>query len=357
MYRLLLHIGLPKTATSSIQHGVLMPWHAEGRVNFLGRCEEDDVVLHDRFEPTFERICSRRLGGEEIEELRPSVEGLLDPDRLNVISDERISGALGAGARVDTEGLLRNLGALFRRGDVTVLISLRSPVDFLLAAYVEQYRWRLHADRRYRTLDRFLRELLRDGAAGAPWLACVFGALLRAVRLTFDRVEVLLYEDLTHDRAAYFERLAPCLEAEPAELEGLFFAERRNVGAYTRSGKLSNPVTAGNRLRGLASTRVMRTGRTVLARLPAVRRLYRAAASTAWATEHRFPNAAMRDRLQRLLGARDDYLTRAFGVSGEKLARYDYLHPQATGVLLPTDRGSAGKRVRRSTAAPACRLR
>ena len=329
MYRLLLHIGLPKTATSSLQHGVLMPWHAEGRVNFLGRCEEDDVVLHDRFEPFFEQVSPRRLGGEAIEALRSEVEALLDPDRLNVISNERISEALGAGAGVDTEALLRNLGALFGRGDVTVLVSLRSPVDYLLAAYVEQYRWRLHADRRYRTLDRFLRELLRDGAAGAPWLACVFGALLRAVRRTFDRVEVLLYEDLTHDRAAYFKRLGPCLEAEPAELERLLSAERRNVGAHTPSGKRSNPVTAGNRLRGLASPRVMRTGRAALARLPALRRLYRAAASTAWATEHRFPDAAMRDRLQRLLGARDDYLARTFGISGEKLARYGYLHPDA----------------------------
>ena len=329
MYRLLLHIGLPKTATSSLQDGVLMPWHAEGRVNFLGRCANDQEVLHFPFEPAFERIVEGRLGDEAIGALRPEVEALLDADRLNVLSEERFGGALGVRPGADAETVLRNLGALFRGDDVTVLVSLRAPVDFLLAAYVEQYHWRLHSVRRYRTLDRFLRELLRDGAGRAPWLVCDYGAWLRAVRRAFDKVEVLLYEDLTHDRAKYFARLAACLEAEPAELERAFAAVRSNEGVRTPAGKLSKPVTVRKRLRHALPPRVLRTGSAALAKLPPLRRLYRAAARTAWTTEHRFPDAATRDRLQRLLGARDDYLTREFGVSREKLARYGYLHPQA----------------------------
>ena len=329
MYRLLLHIGLPKTATSSLQDGVLMPWHAERRINFLGRCANDREVLHFPFEPAFERLVEGRLGDEAIETLRPEVEALLDADRLNVLSEERFGGALGVRPGADAETMLRNLGALFRSDDVTVLVSLRAPVDFLLAAYVEQYHWRLHSVWRYRTLDRFLRELLRDGAGRAPWLVCDYGAWLRAVRRSFDNVEVLLYEDLTHDRPAYFERLAPCLEAEPAELERAFSAVRRNEGVRTPAGKLSKPVTVRKRLRHALPPRVLRTGSAVLARTPPLRRLYRAAARTAWTTEHRFPDAAMRQRLQRLLGLRDDYLTREFGVSREKLERYGYLHPQA----------------------------
>jgi hypothetical protein len=36
-YQLLLHIGLPKTATTSLQRNVLMPLHQEGKINYLGK--------------------------------------------------------------------------------------------------------------------------------------------------------------------------------------------------------------------------------------------------------------------------------------------------------------------------------
>ena len=327
MYRLLLHIGLPKTATTSLQNGVLMPWHDQGRVNFLGRSANDREVLHFPFADAFEEIVAGPLGSGTVRALRPKVEALLDPDRLNVLSEERFSAALGVRPGADAETMLRNLAALFRGDDVTVLVSLRAPVDFLLAVYVEQYHWWFHSVRRYRTLDRFLRALLRDGAGEAPWLVPDFGAWLLAVRRAFERVEVLLYEDLTNDRAAWFGPLGRCLEAEPAELVQAFQAKRHNVGVRTPAGKLSKPVTVRKRLLFTLPPRVLRAGSAALARMPSLHRFYRAAARTAWATEHRFPDDAMRERLQRLLGARDDYLTREFGISREKLARYGYLHP------------------------------
>ena len=43
--RLLLHVGLPKTATTSLQQNVLMPWHDARRINFLGRHWEDGTSI------------------------------------------------------------------------------------------------------------------------------------------------------------------------------------------------------------------------------------------------------------------------------------------------------------------------
>ena len=337
-YRLLLHVGLSKTATTTLQHNVLLPWHTDGHINFLGRCAHGGVV-YDRFNAVFDGIRERRLAAGEIAGLRPAVAALLDAERLNVISNERIGGGetLGVGAAVNAAAVLHNLAALFHRGDVTVLVCLRAPVDWLLAAYVEQYYWRLHSVSRYRTLDRFLRALLRDGAAGSPWLVCGFGAWLRAVRRCFHNVEVLLYEDLLHDRAAWFARLAACLDAEPTEVERLF-SERRNAGVYTRAGKRSKPVTVRQRLLGVLPPRAVRAGHAMLTRVPALHRLYRAAAGMGWATEHRLPDAPLRARLQRLLGEQDGYLTQAFGVSRSKLVRYGYLHPDVDVTSQPAVR-------------------
>lgn len=37
MKKILLHLGLPKTATTSLQHNVLRKLHEEGTINFLGK--------------------------------------------------------------------------------------------------------------------------------------------------------------------------------------------------------------------------------------------------------------------------------------------------------------------------------
>jgi len=44
-YQLLLHIGLPKTATTSLQHNVLYPLHKEGKINFLGAVLSNSLSL------------------------------------------------------------------------------------------------------------------------------------------------------------------------------------------------------------------------------------------------------------------------------------------------------------------------
>ena len=327
--RLLLHVGLPKTATTSLQQNVLRPWHDAQRINLLGLHWEDDWPRHP-FAGIFQRIARRRLDAGELYALRPAAAALLHRERLNVISDERIGGmeTVGDGAGIHARAVLENLGALFRAAEVTVLATLRSPVDHLLAAYAEGYHWRFHALRGYDTFDRFLEQLFRHGSGADAWLACFQDAWLRAVAQQFERVQVLLYEDLIHDPARWFAPLAACLDAHPAEVERLFAETRRNVAARTPAGRLSRPVTLYNHVVGRAPAGVRRGGKRLLQGFPPLDRLFRRATGIALpAMEHHYAGGAVRDRVQRLVGWRDDYLTRRHGISAERLARYGYLHP------------------------------
>lgn len=83
--------------------------------------------------------------------------------------------------------------------------------------------------------------------------------------------------------------------------------------------------------------------RLLLQRLPPLYRLYQRVAGIAAAptVEHRYADGAVRERVQRLVGLRGDYLTRRHGISAERLARYGFLHPDhaalaAPGVPAPT---------------------
>ena len=225
MHKLLLHIGLPKTATTSLQRNVLMPLHEQRRINLLGRCYTRDGRPFDPFEEVFGRIKAKPLSPGELQRLRPVVETMLDRRRLNVISKESISSETvnDDGTRRDSLALLHNLAGLFRGDDVTVLISLRSPVDRVLSAYVKGYRWRLYSKwGEYDTIDQFVSALLRHGPDDEHWFPFFYDAYLRTVTRHFDRIQVLLYEDLQHDRPSYFSQLGALLQSDPQAVQHLF---------------------------------------------------------------------------------------------------------------------------------------
>ena len=333
MYKLLLHIGLPKTATSSLQRNVLMPLHEQRRINFLGRRAGGGGEIFDPFQDVLERIRTRCLPPGEIRRLRQVMEGKLDHTRTNVISNEKISCTRIAPGRapIDALATLHNLSGLFRDDDVTILISLRSPVDYVLSWYVEEDYWRFHNGQEHVSMDWFCTQLLRHGPDDGPWIVFFHDAYLRAVARYFDRVNVLLYEDLEHDRPAYFSTIAASLPSGPEEIERLFLRVRQNSGVYTQSGKRSRGLTVRHivRQRFPILYRWYAHCRPWLQRVPRLLPLcWRLGdIETAVTVEHPWPGEETRQRLQERLGLRDDYLTRVHGVSEEKLAGYGYLHP------------------------------
>ncbi len=349
MYGLLLHVGLPKTATTSLQCNVLMPLHEQRRINFLGRAVRDGVV-HDPLERAIDRVKAGPLSADELRSLRADLRARLDSRRLNVVSNERIvevhAKVGGKPANEDGRTRLRNLGALFEDCDATLLITLRSPVDFAFSWYVEQYYWRFHHRDERASIGDFFAELLRQEPGRGPWTVFFYDAYIRAAARIFGRVEVLLYEDLQHDRRAWSRTLARLLPASPEEVESLFPRVKRNAGRYTASGKLSKRLELrrllARRLPSLLAWGAL--ARPRLARAPFALSFLRRLLDleTPARAAFPYPDAKTRQRLQARLGLRDDYLSREHGVSEAKLARYGYLAP--TGDLVPAEAGAGAAR-------------
>ena len=332
--RLLLHVGLPKTATTSLQRNVLMPLHTSQRINFLARCTSESGALHDRLERFRPAIGLPGLTDAEAEAMRPSAEALLDAQRLNVISDERIAGMETVGGRTRYRAIawLDNLARLFRQADVTVLVTLRSPVDFVLSAYAEDYYWRFYAQGPYDAFPKFVEQLLAAKEGTPAWIVFFYDAYLRAVRRRFRNVKVLLYEDVVHDRAAWYAGLSECLCSNPGEIEQLFSAQPHNVGRRTAAGKRSRHLTVGHlvRKRFRSGAANQTDNRHPLQRIPLLTRTYRKIAPfrlPITARHHRYPDDDVRRQVRQHLAVDADELDRAFGVDPKKLARYGYLLP------------------------------
>ena len=332
--RLLVHVGLPKTATTSLQRNVLMPLHKSQRINFLGRCTFPSGARHDRLERFRPVIGLPQLTDGEVEAMRPLVEALLHPSLLNVISDERMAGmeTVADSAEFRAVGWLDNLARLFRRTDATVAIALRSPADFVLSAYTESYFWRFHGEGRYNTFGKFIERLLAAREGDPAWIVFFYGAYLRAVRRRFRNVQVLLYEDLLHEPEAWHAKLSSCLEADPSEIERLFSVQTHNVSTRTATGRRSRRLTVRHLVREhfRVSTRTQENNRQLLQRVPLLTRMYHKIAPFRLpvAVHHAYPDDEVRRQVLRHLRVDAREIGLSYGISAEKLARYGYLGVQ-----------------------------
>ncbi len=135
MSKILLHIGMPKTATTSFQINICMPLHNQGIINSLEKGARIGV-----YTPNFYPIASivrrlymatRRLPEQAIESMRMQLEALLMSDRLYVISE---AGLMTSNYRNSDRWF--NLFSLLIGHDVNVLVTLRNPYDFVFSYFV-----------------------------------------------------------------------------------------------------------------------------------------------------------------------------------------------------------------------------
>ena len=87
-----MHIGLAKTATTSLQHNLFQPLHEQGKVKFLGKLLE---IEKDTGRVNFLNYTGgiiREYCEEKIDvDIVGAVDRILDSGKLNIFSDEGIS--------------------------------------------------------------------------------------------------------------------------------------------------------------------------------------------------------------------------------------------------------------------------
>ena len=200
-YKLLLHIGLHKTATTSFQHNICFPLHKEGRINFLGAVRNNKKTIHYPLAKIFNDIQTKKLTKDEFCQLKTETEQLLSTEKLNVLSEENISTTLTN--PVDFSTMLKQLQFIFSSCDIHCLLSLRKPVDYIFSLYVEMYRWIYHSQKKKDTFIKFTQHLFND-PYNAKYTLYFYEQYLSIVDQYFKNKTVLLFEDLIHDKKTYF---------------------------------------------------------------------------------------------------------------------------------------------------------
>lgn len=214
---LIIHAGLPKTATTYLQLQVF-PRHPQ--IEYLGKCR-----------PLF-RVED---GGQEVDAtIREVARGLASAEaagRVPVISHEKIL----KGPYEEIERTIERIVGL--TGQCRVFFSLRRPTDFVEAFYLQRMR-SIHVDKgrcfgrrlRFQTFEQWLETEWADrDRSNLSYLTYPQTIQKFAARLGRGSVGVFLFESMRADAQAFLRAVAEFMNVDPTRMSSLSDGKRENV--------------------------------------------------------------------------------------------------------------------------------
>jgi len=233
--KVLLHLGLPKTATSSLQHNVLQTLHVGGRIKFLGKCLSYDLATKNidivNYAGKFIRDAAE--GKISIKEARNDLVNILDEDKLNVFSDEGLMVAYPGKENLPLAVKINNLADIFSGYDLQVIVTLRNPVEYLYSLYVELYPDFCSNVRKIDSIEKYGDELI-SSPDDILFESFFFDRWLVLLKNEFP-LSVVSYEKLVAGDEVTMSKWADLLGVDQQCFSDLFNVKKVNV--KQKSGK------------------------------------------------------------------------------------------------------------------------
>ncbi|KKA44108.1 MULTISPECIES: hypothetical protein [Salinivibrio] len=239
--RIILHLGLPKTATTSIQHNVFQKLHEEKRINFLGKCLDFDYKSANlnviNYAGKFIRDAAEQA--LSISEARRQLAISLDNDLLNVFSDEGLMIAYPGKENLPLKRKFNNLKAIFEGYDVQVVVTTREPVDYLYSLYVQLYPDYFDRIDSMNSFGKYISRLLAE-PDNVLFESFFYSKWLKKLQSQFD-VTVLDYEDFAKNKPNIYQSWSDLLLLSEEEFQSKFEAnkinEKKKVGKEVKEVK------------------------------------------------------------------------------------------------------------------------
>lgn len=323
-FKVALHIGLPKTATTSIQENLLYPAHKAGHINYLGRYgSRFSGEYYNPFEKVFSELTKSKLDDDSILRLREHLFSLMKLDKLNVISEEILSSTHNFGYL-----RLENLQKILESCDVKVLISLRSPVDFFYSYYAECYRWKFHEEESINTIGKFAKKVVND-VYNEDFDIIHYGRFLPKVSNIFSQITIILFEDLRYDKQSYCEGISSFFNLEVSYVDSLLFKDIKNARPLREQGRVSEGVTVNQKINSVVEKYVSGSVRKKMKNITLIKVFYMLILRVFAKVQFKKSVQHIISDENTLIVLKNDLLVASsvfdeFGIDTEKLKKYGY---------------------------------
>lgn len=226
--KLIIHIGLPKTATTSIQNLLFLELHKNGVINYFGRLKTEKGQM----ERSIMLLTSRLLDYfSNAKRTPPKVE--LKNDIINLYSDELLT---CPPSHTYTEGVdvehNENRDIIISQGmygffhekcpEIKIILTLRSQKTMVPSFFVQTF----HVLGKF-SPKKFIDFIVEDEEKFNTWY---YDELLKIYSDTFgeENIRVLLYEDLLNDSEKYYEEWAKILDVKREIVCNMLVKEKLN---------------------------------------------------------------------------------------------------------------------------------
>ena len=226
----LIHIGLPKTATTTLQKHLFLSLHNQGVVNFLGRCStRNESDYYNPVEKVMNGIVmeSDRIYNSKKNIYKNILHKLMRDDVLNVISEEAITLPR---KNYDAYKVFKRIGYVFEGYNVKFIVFLRCQADLIYSYYVEMYRWRFFDDIKNNTFEKYSNNI-RLGLDSYESHLYDYVGLIRSMLkyYDYDRINVLLFEQFVNEKEFVLKKMASILGVSYEFINELVGEKRENA--------------------------------------------------------------------------------------------------------------------------------
>lgn len=226
-HELLLHIGYPKTATTTLQEEIFLKLHNLGKINYLGRTV---TSTHNKWG------MSRFNGNDLVVKMRRNLlfgekfkfdSNSLSKDKINVISDEDLLfhdffHSNQFGVSVDHFTFPDKIKNMFEgKVEVRILLTLRNQTDLIFSCFSQKINSLPLSLRSNSFYDFLINKTKHRSRSIQEHLRLYdFHSMKRLwERDLSKKISYLFFEDIIHDKTTFLSSLAGVLKVSPLECE------------------------------------------------------------------------------------------------------------------------------------------
>ena len=256
MARILLHLGTPKTATTSLQVLFFNYLHKQGRINYIGkRSDFASIKTESKQEQLYHHIYRKviyplRFGDnfdKNLVENKQRINSIIDEHKINVISDENIFFAFDNdiyGTQVFNLELTQRLQTLFAGHFVEALCVFRKQADYLYSWYVHHYPDKWHYIKNHGTIKKYYNDIkLRFDKRRS--MLC-YADIMQQYSKVFHRAHCLFFEELLQDKFSYYQKIGKLLRLKITSADIPKF--KLNTQQKTKYGYITSRILLPDRV-------------------------------------------------------------------------------------------------------------
>nr|WP_319569934.1 hypothetical protein [uncultured Draconibacterium sp.] len=218
MKKLILHIGYPKTATTTFQLNLFAQLHKEGKIEYLNHLNKSTDYLGDYY---CKNIISYILTGTRNDEYLDELELLKSIDqKVVVISNENLSffseNFSWAYSNSKAINNIKRIKNVFQNiFDIEIIMTIRSQITMIPSFYTQQYFNIIEEVPKFKNFDRWFTENFHEKSCND--VIFNYNSLYNSYKKEFgeNNIHVLLFEDLKENKNRICQQLSDIFDITP----------------------------------------------------------------------------------------------------------------------------------------------